>query len=146
MTSVELNQVGVQRAVLCLTTVLLLLRQFTVVLLLPPDRKTIQKTETKGTVQCSSSSSSESALIRTQPALLSAVASQQLSACWTPDGWIEHEYHCRGNLCLYYLQVEANLEALQQQRKQQLAPSRLYLPVPWQPVVYEQPVTMYKAS
>lgn len=43
-------------------------------------------------------------------------------------------------------QVEAKLQALQQQRVQQLAPSRLYLPIPWQPVVYEQPVTMFKAS
>lgn len=43
-------------------------------------------------------------------------------------------------------QVEAQLAALQQQRAQQLAPSRLYLPIPWQPIIYEQPVTMYKAS
>jgi hypothetical protein len=43
-------------------------------------------------------------------------------------------------------QVEAQLAALQQQRAQQLAPSRLYLPIPWQPIIYEQPVTMFKAS
>lgn len=40
--------------------------------------------------------------------------------------------------------VEAQLRDLQQQRQQQLAPSRLYLPIPWQPIVYEQPVAMYK--
>jgi hypothetical protein len=42
------------------------------------------------------------------------------------------------------LQVELQLQDLQEQRLQQLAPSRLYLPVPWQPVVFEQPSTMYK--
>lgn len=33
---------------------------------------------------------------------------------------------------------------LQEERIQQLAPNRLYLPIPWQPMVYEQPVTMFK--
>lgn len=54
--------------------------------------------------------------------------------------------HCTPSLPFPSPQVEAQLAALQQQRVQQLAPSRLYLPIPWQPIIYEQPVTMYKAS
>eukprot|EP00878_Enallax_costatus_P014119 GHUV01014768.1.p1 GENE.GHUV01014768.1~~GHUV01014768.1.p1 ORF type:complete len:166 (+),score=39.23 GHUV01014768.1:253-750(+) len=42
------------------------------------------------------------------------------------------------------LQVERKLKQLQQQRAEQLSPSRLYLPEPWQPVEIKNPVTMYK--
>jgi hypothetical protein len=44
------------------------------------------------------------------------------------------------------MQVEQQLQGLQQQRVDQLGPTRLYLPIPWQPIIYEQPVTMFKAS
>jgi hypothetical protein len=46
----------------------------------------------------------------------------------------------------FLMQVEQQLQGLQQQRVDQLGPTRLYLPIPWQPIIYEQPVTMFKAS
>lgn len=51
--------------------------------------------------------------------------------------------HPRDIICI---QVEQQLQGLQQQRVDQLGPTRLYLPIPWQPIIYEQPVTMFKAS
>lgn len=53
---------------------------------------------------------------------------------------------CSGYIfCLlcWWCQVHAKVQQLQQQRREQLEPSRLYLPAPWQPVVFKQPTAMY---
>jgi hypothetical protein len=44
---------------------------------------------------------------------------------------------------LSLLQVHQQVQQLQQQRQEQLAPSRLYLPPSWQPAVFKQPTPMF---
>ncbi|WIA37158.1 hypothetical protein OEZ86_014118 [Tetradesmus obliquus] len=46
---------------------------------------------------------------------------------------------CQRHKC----KVHQKVEQLQHQRQQQLAPSRLYLPPPWQPAVFKQPTPQF---
>jgi hypothetical protein len=53
---------------------------------------------------------------------------------------------CCLSVAAFCCQVHQQVEQLQQQRQQQLAPSRLYLPPPWQLAVFEQPTPMFMVS